>query len=162
MIVTAGTSGPSSRPYSPIGRGSGLKIRTVSVRVRLGAPESIWSQIRFGRLDGGCVKFVADVHRVSPSLRLCGFAASGLEVPKQVRECWPPAEGMAGVSTGRIRSGAALDNKCTICAGTGRRSSKRVAELSHSKFRRRRFGRDCAHRRRRERFSAQRIVKRCL
>src|SRR4051794_21522041 len=25
-------------PHSPIGRGSGLKIRTVSVRVRLGAP----------------------------------------------------------------------------------------------------------------------------
>ena len=25
------------RPHSPIGRGSGLKIRTVSVRVRLGA-----------------------------------------------------------------------------------------------------------------------------
>ena len=30
-------------PHSPIGRGSGLKIRTVSVRVRLGA-------LVFGRL----------------------------------------------------------------------------------------------------------------
>ena len=28
----------AARPHSPIGRGSGLKIRTVSVRVRLGAP----------------------------------------------------------------------------------------------------------------------------
>ena len=31
-------------PHSPIGRGSGLKIRTVSVRVRLGAPERSCSE----------------------------------------------------------------------------------------------------------------------
>ena len=30
---------PAVRPHSPIGRGSGLKIRTVSVRVRLGAQQ---------------------------------------------------------------------------------------------------------------------------
>jgi hypothetical protein len=33
---------PASRPHSPIGRGSGLKIRTVWVRVPVGAREEAW------------------------------------------------------------------------------------------------------------------------
>ena len=39
-------------PHSPIGRGSGLKIRPVSVRVRLGARRSRWSAPLVAGRDG--------------------------------------------------------------------------------------------------------------
>ena len=55
------------RPHSPIGRGSGLKIRTVSVRVRLGALGRAW--------------YREACHRRSGRSDVCGPAAT--PIPRQ-------------------------------------------------------------------------------